>query len=70
MVSLASLTYDLFHTLKQTPGHKGKEFLLKVAAVIVPVLLMVAAYAIDTDDPDVDNVVLNNRFVFIRFYFV
>jgi len=59
MGSLALLTYDLFHSLKQTPGHKEKQAILNGVSVAIPVVLVGAAYILDTDDPEVENAILN-----------
>ena len=63
LVSLASLTYDLFHTVSQTAGHDKRQAMLNIASVAYPIVLMVVAYLFDTDDRDVDNGVLNIRWV-------
>jgi hypothetical protein len=65
MISLASLTYDLFHSLNQTPGHKEKQGIINGVSVAIPVVLVVTAYILDTDDPEVENAaVLNIRWLF------
>ena len=59
MISLASLTYDLLHNLKRTPGHAERQKLLNALSVALPVVLVVVAYILDTGDRDVANGVLN-----------
>ena len=61
MISLASLTYDLFHNLKGTPGHKKKQSTLNILSVVFIVTLVAIAFWFDTDDKNVDNGVLNIR---------
>ena len=61
LISLASLTYDLLHTLKQTPGHAHVQAILNILSTVIPVVLLPVAYAVDTERADVPNAVLNIR---------
>ncbi len=61
LISLASLTYDLLHTLKQTPGHTHVQAILNILSTVIPVVLLPVAYAVDTERADVPNAVLNIR---------
>jgi hypothetical protein len=63
LASLASLTYDLFHTVVQTAGHDKRQVRLNTASVAYPILIMILAYLFDTHDKDADNSVLNVRWV-------
>jgi hypothetical protein len=60
-ISLASLTYDLYHNLKQTAGHAERQKTLNGLSVVFLIALVVLAYSFDTDDRDVDNGLLNVR---------
>jgi hypothetical protein len=62
LISLASLTYDLYHNLKQTSGHTERQKILNGLSVAFPIALMFLAYSFDTDDRDVENGLLNVRY--------
>jgi hypothetical protein len=59
MISLASLTCDLYHTMKHTKGHQKRQSTLNILTIVIPLLLVSAGYAFDTDDKHGGNAVLN-----------
>ena len=52
MVPLANLTYDLLQNLRQTPRHAKQKETLNFLSVVFVLVLVVVAYAFDTDDTE------------------
>jgi hypothetical protein len=58
MVSLCCLTYELHGSIRSRVDRK-KEIVLHLFCVGFPIVLVSIGYALDTNDPDVGNAVLN-----------
>jgi len=58
MTNLALLTFDLYRVVKD-PNAKRQTKTLDWLALLIPFVLMVVGYAVDTDDPEVENALLN-----------
>ena len=62
MISLCCLTYELYASIRSrenTGADRKKETIFHLFCVGFPIVLVSIGYALDTNDPDVGNAVLN-----------
>jgi hypothetical protein len=60
MFNLCCLTYTLFSRMGSIGGnYKKKDAIMHSLCVGFPIVLLIFGYALDTDEPDVANAVLN-----------
>jgi hypothetical protein len=62
MISLCCLTYELYESIRSrenTGVDRKKETIFHLFCVGFPIVLVSIGYALDTNDPDVGNAVLN-----------
>ncbi len=59
MINLCSLTHDLYMKISHSRFHKRHANKFCSAALAIPIVFLVLAYAFDTDDIEIPNGLLN-----------
>jgi hypothetical protein len=59
MISLCCLTHELYSSIRSRAVDKKKKKILHLFCLGFPIVLVSIGYALDTNDPDVGNAVLN-----------